>query len=521
MTKHIAFICIALLLITGCTTNQSQTGAPTNSSDYSILNYGAVPDGKTLSTSAIQQAVDACEAAGGGRVLVPTGTFLTGAIFLKSNIDFHVSSGAIMLGSENFDDYPPIDGIWEGIQRTVYSSMLTGHDLKNVTISGSGTLDGQGEVWWDAHFKTNEMRKELGLEGREPDNPEGAPLTWPRPRIINLYRCTGVVIRDLTILDSPAWTVHTVYCQNVLVDNISIIQPYESPNTDGINPESCKDVRIVNCFVDCGDDCITIKSGYNEHGRKVGIPCENIVVANCTFSHGRSAIGIGSETSGDVRNVVVSNCVFKDTYRGLRIKTGRGRGGVVENIRATNIVMQNVGTGISLDMFYGGKDESPMPVTEETPFFRNIRYSHITGTGIKLAGEVLGLPKAPMEGVSFTDVHLNAEEGLRVQFVKNLAFRDVEINVPEGSALSFRKGSEIVLDEVTSRAPVANTPVIRFEQIENAVVRNCRAVDNTDIFLELKGADNADIEMINNILIRASKNVNFTDGARQQAITTR
>ena len=157
--------------------------------------------------------------------------------------------------------------------------------------------------------------------------------------MINLYRCNNVLIRDLTILDSPSWTIHPVYCENVTVDNITIIQPYESPNTDGINPESCKDVRIFNCFVDCGDDCITIKSGYNEDGRRVNKPCENIAITNCTFAHGRSSIGIGSETSGGVRNVVISNCVFKDTYRGLRIKSARGRGNVVENIRASNIVL--------------------------------------------------------------------------------------------------------------------------------------------------------------------------------------
>ncbi len=471
---------------------------------FNILDYGAKPDGKTLSTEAIQKVVDACEKAGGGKVVVPPGKYLTGPIFLKSNVHVEILAGAVLLAHQNIENYPTVDGRWEGIERKVYASLFTGHDLENVSITGRGILDGQGEVWWKAHRKTEGMRNKAGIQGREPENPPGSPLKWPRPRVINLYRCTNVLIRDLIVLDSPSWSIHPVYCENVTIENITIIQPYESPNTDGINPESSKNVRIFNCFVDCGDDCITIKSGYNEDGRRINIPCENIVIANCIFAHGRSAIGIGSETSGGVRNVAISNCVFKDTYRGLRIKSARGRGNVVESIRATNIVMENVGTGISLDMFYGEHDETPKPVDETTPYFRNIRYSHISGTNLKKGGEIWGLPEAPMEGVTLIDVKLAAETGLEVKFTKDIDVHDVEINVQKGPALSISTSTGVELDNVTTKKPIKDTPVIMVENVKDGVLRDSKAVDGTDIFLEKKGKEN-DVEMVNNRLSKAAR----------------
>ena len=180
-------------------------------------------------------------------------------------------AGAVIYFHNDIANTPAIMGSWEGINRRVYASLFTGHDLENVTITGRGQIDGQGKVWWDAFWKTDKIRMQSGIREREPDNPKGSPLKYPRPRMINLYRCNNVQISDLSITNSPSWTIHPVYCRNVNIRGVSIVQPYESPNTDGINPESCNGVRISNCYVDCGDDCITLKSGYNEHGRKVGI----------------------------------------------------------------------------------------------------------------------------------------------------------------------------------------------------------------------------------------------------------
>jgi polygalacturonase len=505
-------VIVQLLLFAGLVFSNS------NSGQFSVLDYGANPDGKTLSTTAIQKTIDECAKAGGGKVIIPSGKYLTRPIFLKSNIHVEILPGAVILADTVISEYPSIWGRYGGIEANVYASLFTGKNLENVSITGRGTLDGQGEVWWKAHEINKAMRKKAGLTEREPPNPNGSPLKWARPRMINLYNCKNVLLRDLTIVDSPSWTIHPVYCENVTIENISIIQPYESPNTDGINPESCNNVRIFNCFVDCGDDCITIKSGYNEDGRRVNIPCENIVISNCTFKHGRSAIGIGSETSGGVRNVTISNCVFKDTYRGLRIKTTRGRGNVVENIRASNIIMENVGTGISLDMFYQSGPETPLPVDETTPFFKNIRYSHITGKNIKLAGEFLGLPEAPMEGVTLTDVNLQAETGIVVKFAKDISFHDVEINVKKGPPLSFYKSTQIELDNVTTSTPLKNNPVFQFENVQDVIVRDCTASQGTDVFLQFVGKENKDVMLLNNRLNKAQQPIRFTKGATKSLL---
>lgn len=457
---------------------------------YNVLDYGAETDGKTLSTEAIQNAVNACAQVGGGKVIVPPGKYLTGPIILKSNVHIEIMTGAILYAHENIDQYPAVPGRYEGIEKRTYASLFTGHDLHNVSITGRGILNGQGKVWWDAHLKTKEIREKHNIVDREPLNPPKSPLKWPRPRVINLYRCNNVLIRDLTILDSPSWTIHPVYCKNVTIENITIKQPYESPNTDGINPESCNYVRITNCFIDCGDDCITIKSGYNEDGRRVNIPCQNIVIANCTFAHGRSAIGIGSETSGGVRNVAISNCIFQDTYRGLRIKTARGRGNTVENIRATNIVMDNVETGISIDMRYNEDELIKLPVDETTPFFKNIRYSHISGINIKKAGEILGLPESPINGITLTDVFLSAETGLEVDFVQDLTMQEVEINTEQGSPLKISNSKDLNIDNFDSKNSENDTPIIVVENISDAVFSQRRLSENPKSFLLEKGNNN-------------------------------
>lgn len=453
------------------------------SGTYNVIDFGAAGDGKTLCTEAIQKTIDACAEDGGGKVIIPSGKYLTGPLFLKSDMTIEVFPGATILFDDTIENCPIVDGRWEGIERKVYASLFTGHDLKNVSITGRGVLDGQGEAWWEAHFANKKMRKEQGIKGREPDNPEGSPLKVPRPRVINLYNCSNVLIRGLTILDSPAWTIHPVYCENVIIDGISIIQPYESPNTDGINPESCKNVRIINCFVDCGDDCITIKSGYNEDGRRVGKACENIVVSNCTFAHGRSAIGIGSEMSGDVRNVTISNCVFNGTKRGIRIKTGRGRGGIVENYRASNIVMTNVETAISIDMYYGNKSKETQPVTEETPFFKNIHLSNITAVNVENAAQITGLPEAPIDDLSIVNSNFTAINGFNVKYVNNLNIQDVTVNCEEGSPLSIEEGNDVDIDNFSTDKPIKDEAVIQLSLSNDIVIHNCKVKEGTKVFL--------------------------------------
>jgi polygalacturonase len=468
---------------------------------YNVKDYGASGDGVSLSTSAIQEAIDVCAENGGGKVIVPAGKYLSGPLFLKSNISVEIFPGAVLIFDDDIKNCPIVEGRWEGIERRVYASLFTGHNLENITITGRGMIDGKGEKWWEAHYENKALRKKHGLKGREPDNPAESPLKAPRPRLINLYNCTNVLISELTLVNSPAWTIHPVYCENVVVEKISIIQPYESPNTDGINPESCKNVRILNCFVDCGDDCITIKSGYNEDGRRVGRSCENIVISNCTFAHGRSAIGIGSEMSGDVRNVSISNCVFNGTLRGIRIKTGRGRGGIVENYRADNIVMMNVKTAISIDMYYGNKDTTAAPVTVETPVFRNIHLSNITAVNVEKAAEIRGLPESPVQDFSITNSSFNAGQGFEVRYAKQLRLENIIVNTQEGSSLEISRSSRVEIDNSGSDTPLDQEPVIMMEKCDDVYIHSCNPVSGTGIFL--KSVETENLELGNNRLQQA------------------
>ena len=466
---------------------------------FNVKDYGAQGN-KKLCTIAIQKAIDAAAKAGGGRVIVPAGEYLSGPLFLRSNIVFEVCSGATIYFHDDIADTPVIMGSWEGIERKVYASLLTGHDLENVTITGRGRIDGQGKAWWDAYWETDKIRTEKGIREREPENPEGSPLKFPRPRMINLYRCTNVQISDISITNSPAWTIHPVYCRNVNIQGVSIIQPYESPNTDGINPESCNGVRISNCYVDCGDDCVTIKSGYNEHGRKVGIPCENITIMNCTFAHGRSAVGIGSEMSGGVRNVTVMNCVFKGTLRGLRVKTGRGRGGIVENLLANGIVMENLREGISIDMGYEGTTDKVFPVTEETPFFKNIRYSNITGCNIEQAINIVGLQEAPPQDILLENIRLECKQGLVANHVERLTLRNVELLSSDGkSPFSITNGARLVLDNLSSSQLSKEYPMLDLKMASGTVLKDCIVTfPNKGWFMQLTDCEGT--EYLNNLL---------------------
>jgi polygalacturonase len=466
---------------------------------YNIEEFGAIGDGKTLSTKSIQDAIDACSGAGGGMVYVPAGEFLTGPVFLKSNINFHISEGATLLGDTVISRYPWIQGRWEGIERKTYASILTGHDLLNVSITGRGTIDARGRVWWDAFMETRRIREEHGIKEREPDNPPEAPLKWPRPRVINLFNCKNVLIRDITIINSPSCTIHPVYCTNVTVDNVTVVNPPDSPNTDGINFDSSNDSKIVNCYIDVGDDCITLKSGYNRDGRRVGIPCENIVISNCVMVHGHGGVVIGSEMSGDVRNVTINNCVFDQTHRGLRIKAARGRGGIVEHIRASNIVMRGIGTAFTLSMFYQdwkgsltldgfykGSGIKIEDVSEETPIFRNIHFSNISVSDADVVAEIRGLPEMPVQDINFANIEVtSSDEGMMVYQVRGILLDNVVVNSRYSPALIAREIEDVEIERFTDPDPNSDIPVIQFEEVSNVMIQNCSAKPGTGIFLEM------------------------------------
>jgi hypothetical protein len=471
---------------------------------HDVTKYGAKGDGKTLATAAIQRAVDVCASKGGGTVVVPAGRYLTGPIFLRSRVHLELEPGAVLLGSTNFNDYPVIHGRWEGIERRVYASLLTGEHLDHVSVTGAGMIDGQGAPWWEAHRRTAKLRQQQGLPGREPENPVGAPLAWPRPRMINLYFCTNVIIRDLTIVNSPSWTIHPVYCENMLIDNVTITNPADSPNTDAVDPDSCRDLRICNGHFDVGDDCIVIKSGYNEDGRRVGMPCEDILVNNCAFFHGHGGVVIGSEMSGSVRNVAVANCLFDGTQRGLRVKTSLGRGGVIENFRASNLVMRHISdAAFSITAAYDPerREGAPAPGPEAIPAMRHIHWSDAIVVDAHRVADLSGLAEAPLEDFSLRNVQAtSAALGIHCANARNVVLGGLDLQVASGACVEVQNASQVdILGLAVARAN-AEAPLVVFEKVSGAWVHGCEIVEGPGALLQLNGDANHGITVEGNRL---------------------
>lgn len=346
-------------------------------------------------TRALQDAIDRAADAGGGRVSVTPGVHETGALRLRSRVELHLEAGAVLRFVADPALYPPVAARWEGAATTIHSPCIYAKDAVDIAITGRGVIDGGGAWWWEA-FRAGD-------------------LEHPRPTLIGLHGCSRVEIAGVTLRDSPAWTVHPLLSDDVRIAGIRIINPPDSPNTDGIDPESCRNVRISDCHIDVGDDCIAIKAG--SEGSPDRVPCENIAITNCTMIHGHGGVVIGSEMSGGVRGVVISNCVFQGTDRGIRIKSRRGRGGTVADVRVSNIVMDRVMCPLVINPFYfcgpDGKlpivsDRTPQPVDGGTPRFRGIHLSHITATNVQsCAAFISGLPEAPLDDVTLDHVSIS------------------------------------------------------------------------------------------------------------------
>ncbi len=361
----------------------------------SVKSRGAAGNGSSLDGPSIQAAIDEVAAAGGGTVLLPPGGYLSGSLFLRDRVCLRLEPGAVLLGSRDFRDYPLVESRWEGRTRTVHAALVHASGARDVSVTGRGSIDGRGESWWAA-FR----------EGR---------LEHPRPRLVAVEDCERVLLEGFSAVDSPSWTIHPSRSSDVVVRGLSIRNPPDSPNTDGINPDSCRAVRITDCFVSVGDDCITIKAGTEDELGSLVRPCEDIVVSNCVLERGHGGIVIGSEMSGGVRDVAVSNCVLKGTDRGLRIKTRRGRGGSVERVRVSNLVMADVLCPLAINMRYGcgaWGDEAVADLGARerdglTPAVRDIALSGIHAEGARIAAAwVDGLPESPVEGLSLSDVSI-------------------------------------------------------------------------------------------------------------------
>jgi len=510
--------------VTGRPARPIQSNKAAQAYIFDIRDFGAVPDGKMLATKSIQAAMDACQKAGGGKVVIPPGRYLSAPLFLRSNLELELLPGAYLLGSTNFDDYPTIQGRWEGLDRTVFASLLTGEDLENVTISGRGTIDGQGQGWWKAHRETQALRRKQGLEGREPENPPGSPLKWPRPRLINLYRCKNVRISGITILNSPSWQVHPVLCEDICIDGVTIWGPGDSPNTDGIDPDSCKLVRISNCYISTGDDCVVIKSGYKYQPGIRQIPSEDITITNCVFGTGHAGVAIGSETSGGVRNVTVSNCVCNGTRRGLYIKSARGRGNIVENFRASNVVLKNIlDTAVHVGMFYTASDRAArVEKNEATPTFRNFHFSDITVEQAPHGVIVEGLPENPIREFSLENMNVNGVgAGLTCSNTRQARIERVTVNSDAGPSFSLSDVRDVEVSRLRSAKAAAEQVVIRMERVENVSVTSCVAPESTRALLEVRGPGSKDVVLALNRVPKGVQEVAFAEGADTSVVEKR
>jgi len=408
---------------------------------------GAKQDGKTVNTTLINNTINRLNANGGGTLFFPAGKYLTGAIRLKSNITIELEAGSTLLFSDNFDDYLPfVEMRHEGILMKSFCPLFYAVDAENITIKGEGTIDGQGKKWWDEFFriitdvKNNGVRdinkyqamwekandvKKLYAETNE-DYVSSMQRRFFRPPFIQPLRCKNIRILGIRITNSPFWTINPEFCENITVDGVTIANPL-SPNTDGINPESCHYVHISNCHISVGDDCITLKSGRDLQARKLGVGEENITITNCTMLAGHGGVVIGSEMSGGVKKVVISNCVFDGTDRGIRIKSTRGRGGVVEDIQVSNIVMKDIKEeAITLDMLYS---KMPLePLSDRTPIFRNINISNVTGSDVLIPIKIRGLEESPISNITFTNINIDGKQKCVFQNYKNIKMNDVFVN---------------------------------------------------------------------------------------------
>ncbi|WP_442591130.1 glycoside hydrolase family 28 protein [Pedobacter sp. AW31-3R] len=472
---------------------------------FNVLKYGAKNDSSKIATLAIGKAIDAAAKNGGGTVYFPAGKYLTGPIHLKSNIIILIDAGAELHFSDNFDDYlPMVSSRWEGTDVMNFSPLFYGDQLENISIMGRGLIDGHGKKWWaysEVHVKKSpgskwqDEFKRLNQNVLAPDLPGWIERGFLRPPFIQFMNCKNVLIEGITIRNSPFWTVNPEFCENVTIKGITINNP-PSPNTDGINPESCKYVHISDCHITVGDDCITIKSGKDRAGRKMAVPAQNYTITNCTMLSGHGGVVIGSEMSGGVKKIAISNCIFDGTDRGIRIKTARGRGGVVEDIRVDNIIMKNIrDQAIVLDMQYA--KTTPEPVSERTPAFRNIHFSNITGQ-VKQAGYLNGLAEMPIENITFNDINIDARSGFLIKEAGKIEFHNVQVNTEVGPSITAENVKQIIVDGLLNYKPLPEVPVISFKNVADAYLTNVSPFVETDIFLAVEGENTKNIVVQNN-----------------------
>jgi polygalacturonase len=417
-----AFFCALALAFLSC-------GALHAAKTCNPRDFGAKGDGTTKDTSAIQSAIDACAAKGGGTVRLTAGTYLSAPIVLKSKITLQLDKGATLLGSPDHDDYPAkIE-----FRLPATQGLVSATNAENVAITGEGTIDGQGESWW----KMMRGVRDAGVMG----NPH------PRPRLIVFDHCKHVRVEGVTIQNSPFWQLVPYYCDDVLIRNVRILAPTPSPNTDAVDPFSSSNVRIDHLYADTGDDDIAIKSGsINSPGGDD--PARDITITDCTFKHGHG-LSIGSEIAGGAHNIVAERIHFEGTDNGIRVKANRDRGNDVSDLVFRDIDMKDVKNPIVISEYYPrilppAGDVAPQPVTRLTPHFHNILLQNVTATGGEMVGAIVGLPEAPVTDIVLQNVTLSGKTGLSIGYA-NVTGQNVKVTAEQGDAILKMAGANVTI----------------------------------------------------------------------------
>lgn len=510
---------------------------------FNVLDYGAVPDGKTKNTAAIAKAIAACNDAGGGTILFPAGKYLTGAILPESNQTLHFDAGSELLYSGDPADSPIVKSRWECTNVYTYASLIYADGKHNIAITGRGTINGQGWNWWwrsnsrgrtsppgeDAPANQAAWRKiyeriEAGEKLAAADFAQAAKFL--RPSLIGLYNCKNILVEDVTLFKSPMWMLHPVYSDDIVVRGVRFVSADpeghhsaegEGPNGDGIDVDSCRNVRISDCYFNTSDDCIVIKSGRDNDGLRTNRPTEFVTVTNCVMFQGHGAVVIGSETAGGIRNITASNCVSVGTDCGIRIKSQRGRGGILQNFRFDNWVIEDAKKqAFEINTRYTATPDAPL--NDKTPVFRNFSYSNITIINAAQIAKIVGLPEKAIGELRFTDINATGKIGFSVDLASDLELHHVRLAATSGSPLSIENSTNVVLDDVASRPAKPATPAVVVKDSTDLVLRNSRAAADTGTYLQLSGAKTAGVALSANDLSRAKTDVELGKDATTNAV---
>ncbi|HMK04208.1 MAG TPA: glycosyl hydrolase family 28 protein [Ferruginibacter sp.] len=509
---------------------------------FNIVRYGAIADGLTLNSVAINKAIDDCAAKGGGVVYIPRGSYVTGPIIMKSNINLHLAEGALVIFSPDFDQYPLVVSSFEGVDAARCQSPVVAENLENIAITGPGIMNGNGYYWrplkkdkmneseWKNHQKkyggvltadkkmwyssgkalkgslTNNIGKLTG--GKTLKDFEDVK-DFLRPNMIRIYKCKNIFIGDVTFENSPAWTTHLMMSEHITLKNLKVKNPWFGTNTDALDLESCKNALVEGCNFDTGDDGITIKSGRDAEGRKRGMPTEDIVVNNCVVYHSHGGFVVGSEMSGGARNLFVSNCTFIGSDIGLRFKTTRGRGGSVENVYVNNVNMKDIpAEAILFDMYYMAKDpvvlagekrEPPKvefkTVDETTPQFRNFYFRNITCNGAAKGIFVRGIPEMHVQNILIENAVLQADEGIDIQ-----------------------EASNITLNNITMVTKNTN-PVAYILNSDSITINGLKYRDSADVLVQVHGDRTKGIYILNTDITKTKQKLNAGFGSSDAIVS--